>query len=333
MKSSKGIKFFICFIINTLIVLLPNDSYSMQKNEKTPNQVIIGGQLLHLELNTNNVIIFGVDENLKIKNYDLVNSVSGDVVKRIFNKEKIEIASKEDLTMLIISMKENDKLKFNLLRNDKIVISELKKNEINPINFIDKVPYTATLTYIDPINYKFKAVGHSIEFFNNKNIISNNGEIYDSNIDTINKSSKKYVGNISGKKIKHTKGNIVENDECGISGYMNKKYENEKLYKVANNDDVNLGYAYIVMKHDSSRENKYYKIKITKLNKSCDGNLQSFNFKVIDKDLMRIYGGITQGMSGSPIIQNKKIVGALSHVITSDTSNGVGVYIKVMMKE
>ena len=58
----------------------------------------------------------------------------------------------------------------------------------------------------------------------------------------------------------------------------------------------------------------------------------SFNFKIIDKKLLKKYGGIVQGMSGSPIVQNKKIIGALSHVITTDTTNGVGVYIKVMMK-
>ena len=62
MKSSKDIKFFIFFIITMLIILLPNDAYSMQKNEKIPKEVIIGGELLHLELNTNKVIIFGVSK-------------------------------------------------------------------------------------------------------------------------------------------------------------------------------------------------------------------------------------------------------------------------------
>ncbi|MCU9815176.1 hypothetical protein [Paraclostridium sp. AKS73] len=88
MQSSKGIKFFIFLIINMLIVLLPNDVYSMQKNQKIPQEVIIGGELLHMELNTEKVMIFGVEENLYIKNYDLIDCISGDAVKRIFNQNE-----------------------------------------------------------------------------------------------------------------------------------------------------------------------------------------------------------------------------------------------------
>ena len=73
-------------------------------------------------------------------------------------------------------------------------------------------------------------------------------------------------------------------------------------------------------------------INITKINK-IDKQIDSFDFKVIDDELIKKYGGITQGMSGSPIIQNDKLIGALSYVMTKDTSNGNGVYIKTMMKD
>lgn len=333
MKSSKGIKFFVFIIINVLIILLPNYSYSIQKNEKTPKQVIIGGELLHLELNTNKVMFFGIKNNFKIKDYDLVNSVSGEVVKRIFYKEEIQIKHKEELISLLISMKENDKLKLKLLRNNKVIITQLNKNEINPNNLIDKIPYTATLTYTDPYTYKYKAVGHSIDCNNNKDIISNSGNIYNSNIDIINKSKKNCVGNISGKKLNTIKGSISKNSEYGISGYINENYKNEKIYTVANKNDLKLGYAYIVMKHNVNKENQYYKININKINKNYNGEIESFKFSIVDKNLIKSYGGITQGMSGSPIVQNKKIIGALSHVITTDTSMGIGIYIEVMMKE
>ncbi|SCI91342.1 SpoIVB peptidase precursor [uncultured Clostridium sp.] len=334
MKSSKEIKFFIFFIITMLIVLLPNDAYSMQKNEKIPKEVIIGGELLHLELNTNKIIIFGVSKDSLLKNYDLVESVSGDIVRKMFNQENVKIRSKQDLIQLLITMKEKDKIKLNLLRNDNLITVNLDKYQINPTNLIDKIPYTATLTYINPNDYKFKSVGHNIDFYNNKTILNNKGEIYDSNIVSINKSAKKYVGNINGNKIPKSKGNIFKIDEYGISGKVNFKSDlkEKKTYKVADEKDIKEGPAYVIMKHNQNEKNKRYKIKITKVNKNDNGNIESFNFKIIDKKLLKKYGGIVQGMSGSPIVQNKKIIGALSHVITTDTTNGVGVYIKVMMK-
>lgn len=335
MKSSKGIKFFIFSIITMLIVLLPNDAYSIQKNEKMPKEVIIGGELLHLELNTNKVIIFGIRNDSLLKNYDLVESVSGDIVRKVFNEENIKIKSKQDLIKLLITMKEKDKIKLNLLRNDKLINVNLEKHEINPINLIDKIPYTATLTYINPNDYKFKAVGHSVDFYNNKSILNNKGEIYDSNIISINKSQKKYVGNINGDKIPRLKGNIFKISEYGISGKVNfnSDLKDRKTYKVADEKDIKENYAYVVMRHNKNEKNKRYKIKITKINKDDNGCVESFNFKIIDKKLLKKYGGIVQGMSGSPIVQNEKIIGALSHVITTDTTNGVGAYIKVMMKE
>jgi stage IV sporulation protein B len=335
MKSSKGIKFFIFFIINMLLVLLPNDTYSMQKNEKIPKEVIIGGELLHMELSTNKVIIFGVEDNSLFKNYDLVDSACGNIVKKVFNKENIKIKSKQDLITLLISMNENDKIKLNLIRNNKLISLDVNKKQINFTNLIDKVPYTATLTYINPNDYNFKAVGHSIEFNNNKNILNNKGKIYDSDATIINKSSKKYVGNISGDKKTVLKGNIFKISKHGIGGnIISKKItKDKKIYKVADEKDIDLGTAYITMKHKQSEQNKNYKIKITKINKNGNGNIESFNFKIVDKKLIQNYGGIVQGMSGSPIVQGEKIIGALSHVITTNTTNGVGVYIKVMMKE
>ena len=118
-----------------------------------------------------------------------------------------------------------------------------------------------------------------------------------------------------------------------VKGYINSKQDNKnkKIYKVANESEIKLGEAFVVMKHNENKE-KYYKINITKINK-IDKQIDSFDFKVIDDELIKKYGGITQGMSGSPIIQNDKLIGALSYVMTKDTSNGNGVYIKTMMKD
>lgn len=333
MQSSKGIKFFIFLIINMLIVLLPNDVYSMQKNQKIPQEVIIGGELLHMELNTEKVIIFGVEENLYIKNYDLIDCISGDAVKRIFNQNEKNVLSKQDIISIIISMKEDEKINLSLIRKNKKINVSVDKKQLKPEYLVDKIPYTATLTYINPQNLNFGAVGHDIKFEGDQKLITNKGEIYKSNLSRIKKSSKKYVGNISGNKSKNLLGIITNIGSNSVKGNINslQNSKEKKICKIASENEVKLGQAFVVMKHNESEE-KHYKINITKINK-MDKQIESFDFKVEDEQLIKKYGGITQGMSGSPIIQNDKLIGSLSYVMTKDTLNGNGVYIKTMMKD
>lgn len=333
MQSSKGIKFFIFLIINMLIVLLPNDVYSMQKNQKIPQEVIIGGELLHMELNTEKVMIFGIGKNSFIKNYDLIDCVSGDSVKRIFNQNEKNILSKRDIITTLISMKEDEKINLSLIRNNKKIKVSIDKKQLKPEYLVDKIPYTATLTYINPQNLNFGAVGHDIEFKGNEKLITNKGEIYKSNLSRIKKSSKRYVGNISGDKSENLLGTISNIGSYSVKGNVNSLQNNKenKIFKIANENEVKLGQAFVVMKHNEN-EAKYYKINVTKINK-IDKEIESFDFKVEDEQLTKKYGGITQGMSGSPIIQNDKLIGSLSYVMTKDTLNGNGVYIKTMMKE
>lgn len=333
MQSSKGIKFFIFLIINMLIVLLPNDVYSMQKNQKIPQEVIIGGELLHMELNTEKVMIFGIEKNSCIKNYDLIDCISGDSVKRMFNQNEKNILSKQDIISIIISMKEDEKINLSLIRNNKKINVSIDKKQLKPEYLVDKIPYTATLTYINPQNLNFGAVGHDIEFKGNEKLITNKGEIYKSNLSRIKKSSKKYVGNISGDKSGNLLGTISNMGSYSVKGNVNSLQNDKenKICKIANENEVKLGQAFVVMKHNEN-EAKYYKINVTKINK-IDKEIESFDFKVEDEELIKKYGGITQGMSGSPIIQNDKLIGSLSYVMTKDTLNGNGVYIKTMMKE
>lgn len=333
MQSSKGIKFFIFFIINMIIILLPNGVYSMQKNQKIPQEVIIGGQLLHMELNTEKVMLFGAEKNSLLKNYDLIDCVSGDVVERVFNQNSKNIISKQDIISIIISMKENEKIDLTLIRNNEKITVRIDKKQLKSEYLVDKIPYTATLTYINPYNLDFGAVGHDIEFEGNKKLITNKGKIYKSNLLYTKKSSKKYVGNISGDKSENSFGEISNIGNHSVKGNITSiKSNNYKdIYTVASEDDVKLGQAFIFMKHNKNK-GKYYKINITKINKK-GSSIENFDFKVEDKELIKKYGGIVQGMSGSPIIQENKLIGALSYVMTEDTSNGTGVYIKVMMKD
>lgn len=335
MNGLKKITNVITSSIIILIILLPNNIYSMQKNEKPPKEVILGGELIQIEMQTNKVMVYGINNNEKLKNYDLIESITGESVKRIFNKEKIYIKSRSDIITLLLSMNNKETVTVNLIRNGNPINIDVNKKELNHSYLTEKIPYSATLTYIDIDKKNFGAVAHSLETKETKHILTKYGEIYLARLSSLQKSKKDFVGNVSGEKIYDSQGKVSFYSDYGINGKIcsNEILKNKDIYKVADPEEVKKGIAYVAIKHNPNEEKKLYEIEITKVNKQCVKDINSFEFELKDKRLIKEYGGIVQGMSGCPIIQNGKIIGALSHVKTDNTKHGVGLYIKWMMED
>ncbi|MBP3931728.1 MAG: hypothetical protein J6D47_19450 [Peptostreptococcaceae bacterium] len=322
------------FIIFSLI-LLPNNIYSMQKNEKTPKEVVIGGQLLEIEMKTNNVVVYGIELNNKLKNYDRIESISGEIIRKVYNKNKVDINNRSELINILLNMNDDDKITVDLIRDNRNIYVELTKSELNHSYLIEKIPYSATLTYIDENNQRFGAVAHSLENKETKNVLNNKGEIYLANLNHLQQSKKKCVGNVSGEKIYDKQGEVSKFSDYGVHGSIcsTEILKNKKIYKVAEPNEVKKGRAYLVINHIYNEEKAFYEIEITKVNKQHKKDDNSFEFTLKDDELIKEYGGIVQGMSGAPIIQDNKLIGALSHVKTDNTINGVGLYIKWMMED
>ena len=127
------------------------------------------------------------------------------------------------------------------------------------------------------------------------------------------------------------KGIAEENTTQGIFGDYTEEIPNKKLYKVANNQDIKEGNAKIltVLK---DKEIKEYDIEIIEVNKNNDKN-KNFVFEITDKELLNQTNGIIQGMSGSPIIKDDYIIGAVTHVVVNDPHKGYGIFITNMLEE
>lgn len=322
-------------IIFLLVILFPSGSYSIQKNEKIPTQVIIGGELLQLHVKTSKLIYYSEeDKSKKFKNYDLVQKIQGKAIRKIYNQNAITDIKRQDILQIILEMKENDRVKVTILRDNKEEVLIVSKKEIHHSYFRDEIPFSASLTYINPTDKSFVAVGHGIDF-NGLNILDEQGNIYLCDSYEINKSNKNMVGNMHGDKINPSQGNISEITEFGVKGNISgeKILENNSIYEVGNIEDIKIGPAQLIIEEATTNIKKAYDIEITKLNIQEKAQTQSFDFDVQDKELIDNYGGIVQGMSGCPIIQNGKLIGALSHVNCMDTSKGTGVYIKWMMEQ
>ena len=189
-----------------------------------------------------------------------------------------------------------------------------------------------TVTFYEPSTKTFGALGHEIlEKSTKSKFESDTGTIFYSTVTGINKSADGNPGEknaISNSLAVY--GNVLENTTSGIFGKYTDQLPNNKLYKVAEPSEINLGEAQILTVIDGEKV-EAFKINILKIN--MNSNTKNILFEVTDDNLLKKTGGIVQGMSGSPIIQGDKIVGAVNFVVVDKTNKGYGIFITTMLKE
>jgi len=201
----------------------------------------------------------------------------------------------------------------------------------------DSTAGIGTLTFYDPKNNAFGALGHGITDVDTGALMPvENGEIVESNILTIVKGRSGNPGELKGVLIEERKelGAIMKNSPYGIYGVLNKdmlhKFPN-KLYPVGLRNEVELGKASILSNIDGKTVDEY-EIEIQKISKKPSNKQKGMVIKIKDSELLEKTGGIVQGMSGSPIIQNGKLIGAVTHVLVNDPTRGYGIFIENMLK-
>ena len=296
--------------------------------------IIASGENIGIKLNSDGVMIVGTYD---VDGVDIVADSKlevGDIIKEIDNVKVNNIDEMVD----IIDSKTSDSINITYERDNEQKNTNLKlyrENDIIKTGLYvkDSITGIGTLTYIDPNTKIFGALGHEIIDSSTKNIFkSNNGSIFESNVIGITKSS---AGNPGEKNAtfdsSKISGTVNENTIKGIFGEYIENIDTNKLYKVATEDDIKLGSATIktVLEGKNAKE---YDINIIKINKTKD-NVKNIIFEITDKELLNKTNGIIQGMSGSPIIQDNKIIGAVTHVIVEDPKKGFGIFITNMLEE
>ncbi len=196
----------------------------------------------------------------------------------------------------------------------------------------DEISGIGTLTYIDPETGAFGSLGHNIvESNTNRTVEVKTGTIFRSSITSIDRSTSGTPGGKNAKFYSSTVyGDITKNIPSGIYGKYTEKYPDKKKLKVATPAEIELGPATIYTVLDGEKVGEY-EIEITKVDD--DNPTKNIYFKVTDGELLEKTGGIVQGMSGSPIIQGEKIIGAVTHVVISNPSNGYGISIVNMLED
>jgi len=304
-----------------------------------------GGHSIGVKLKSKGVIVVGFapvigKRGLRSNPAEKAGIQLGDTLLEINN---IEIMNPEHLNELINNSK-GKPLVVTIKRNNKIFKTIIKPNydtreksyQIG-LWIRDIAAGVGTLSFYFPKKNSYGALGHIItDLDTGKPIEIKEGEIIKAQIAAIEKGARNKPGEKKGVFVQEEKilGNIIRNTEYGIYGKLKTPLRNpyyKKAIPVALISEVKEGPAEIltVLKGDTIQK---YDVIIEKVYKQKNPKPKGLIIRITDKRLLKETGGIVQGMSGSPIIQNNKLVGAITHVFVNDPTRGYGVFMEWMIK-
>lgn len=288
----------------------------------------VGGEVVGIKLLASGVLVMGVErEELPLQIGDIILEVNGSKIETDAELEEYASLGKPiELTVL----RNKEKLKFSV---------EPKLNESNSAYRIglwvkDSSAGVGTVTFYEKDTGRFAALGHAITETANQYILPiTTGGITSTEIYMIKKGVAKIPGELKGMITNDTIGQIYCNTQNGIFGQVEDKklYASNEVIELGKKEDIELKEAYIYATLDDN-EKKKYKIEIEKVYLNSEGN-KNIAIKIIDEELTAKTGGIVQGMSGAPIIQDGKLIGAITHVFLDDPQRGYGAFIENMIED
>lgn len=319
MKMKKGLILF-------LLLLFPVQVFALS------DFIIPGGRTIGIEVSNEGIIIVGfyrVGRNLNRNNLRI-----GDTIVRV-NDEPVHtindfINAVEDGVTdneVNITVKRNTRLHeipFQLVLADGVYKTGLYVK--------DSVTGIGTLTYIDPATMIYGALGHEITESSSGRLIEvREGQIFQSSIVRIDPSVAGRAGTKHARfQTNNNFGNVTRNSRMGIYGIYTGDISNYQTIAVGRPENLEEGSAtiYTVLKNEEVTAHEIY---INNIN--FNGDTKNIHFDIISEELKEAAGGIVQGMSGSPIIQNNQIFGAVTHVIVDNPTSGYGIFITTMLAE
>ena len=302
--------------------------------------VIPMGKAIGMKLYTEGVLVVGMSEIQGQKPYEGSGIETGDTIVEINNEpinstdELIECVNRSNGESLEIKYISNEEEKTTSIAPAKDSDNEYK------LGFWvrDAAAGVGTLTFYEPSTGNFAALGHGINDVDTYDLIQiANGELVTTNILDIVKGEDGSPGEIRGSiENGTTLGKVSKNTALGIYGNITDvsrlNISTAKEMEVANRSEITTGKAEIMCELENGKIQNY-EIEIQKIFIDNNENNKSMLIKVTDEELIEKTGGIIQGMSGAPIIQNGKFIGAVTHVLVNDSKTGYAVFADMMIKQ
>ncbi|MBR1811910.1 MAG: SpoIVB peptidase [Clostridia bacterium] len=193
----------------------------------------------------------------------------------------------------------------------------------------DNAAGIGTLTFYEPETRVFAGLGHAVcDADTGLPVEMSYGEVLSAHINSVKKGSSGFAGEISGTFEENLLGGIYLNTDSGIFGALDAAPVTYGDYEIALPSEITEGEAEVVTSIDNDGP-KAYSLEITEVNPTAD-NHRDMVIRVTDTRLLAATGGIVQGMSGSPILQNGKLIGAVTHVLLDDSATGYAIFADTM---
>ena len=300
--------------------------------------VVPSGEIFGLRLFTEGVLIIKTEtvdtSQGNISPCDMAGLKKGDVILKVDGATVVssnalsEILSRGDKNAFEIEYERNSRIRKTVL-NTYYSVSQCKYKAGMWIR--DSAAGIGTMTFYDPLTGAFAGLGHGVcDIDTGEMLTFSDGDIVSAKITGCYKGEKGKAGELCGVFSGNTIGMLLSNNSIGVYGVIPVKKAKAEPIPVAMSYEVQEGKAQIISTVDESGICRY-EVEISRINPSSAEN-KNMVIKITDAKLIEKTGGIVQGMSGSPIIQNGKIVGAVTHVLVNDPTKGYGIFAETMVK-
>lgn len=301
--------------------------------------VIPSGEIFGLRLFTEGVLIIKTEtvdtDSGSVSPCDMAGLKKGDVILKVDGKDTVssnalsELLSKGDKTAFDIEYERNGR-KYTTVLNTYFSVSQGKYKAGMWIR--DSAAGIGTMTFYEPLTGSFAGLGHGVCDIDTAELLPfSDGDIVKSEITGCYKGTRGKAGELCGVFTNETIGTLLSNNKIGVYGVLNGVSGHGGAIPIALSSEVREGRAQIISTVDESGPCRY-DVEISKINVTSAEN-KNMVVKIIDEKLIEKTGGIVQGMSGSPIIQDGKLIGAVTHVMVNDPTRGYGIFAQTMAEK
>ena len=307
---------------------------------KVGTVVIPVGRTVGIKLFSDGVLVVGISD---IQTEEAIASPAkemglkvGDVITHVNDREVDTIEEMQDAIQTLAG----ERMTLKVLRQDKqlqlcgaAVCSQQGTYQLGTW-IRDSMAGIGTMTFYDPKSDVFGALGHGVNDVDTAQLMTmQSGSIMHSSVTDVKKGQSGAPGELHGNfDLKRDMGQLYANTRAGIFGTLKDESFSGtvKPMEIARRSQIKTGPA-TILSNVAGEEVREYQVEIMHLYPSTEGERRNLMLKVTDPELLEQTGGIVQGMSGSPILQNGKLVGAVTHVLVNDPTRGYGIFIENML--
>ncbi|MGN0658757.1 MAG: SpoIVB peptidase [Emergencia sp.] len=303
---------------------------SARQDQVVAERVLVpGGQSVGIQMNVKGALIVGVEKSSGPQVGDMIVAVNGQKVDGPDDVNAVVAGSSDSVELTVV--RDRNRLNYTVKPYYDRESCEYKLG----LWIKEKIAGIGTLTFYDPQTNRFGCLGHGIYETETGTLLkTRSGSLLNTRVNQIKAGERGTPGEIGGViyDFEHPIGTIEKNTEFGVYGEADngQNFDLSQPVVMGRKENIREGDACILTTIDGTEVEKF-SIRITRVRNQKKADSKGLEFEVTDEKLLEACGGIVQGMSGSPILQDGRLIGAVTHVLVNDPTKGYGIFIENML--